>query len=345
MRTPSTARAAVKFGVFAVVTLVALALLTESLGGFDLPGGVAYRARFTDVTGVLAGDDVRIAGVKAGEVTSVELVQDDGGNYALVGFRLDSASRKLPGSVNATIRYRNLVGQRYLALTEAPGDAAPLQPGATIPLTQTHPALDLTALFNGFRPLFSALNAEDVNKVSYEIVQVLQGEGGTLASLLNHTGSLTSALADRDAVIGRVITNLNTVLGTVAQRDDELSTAIARLQEFVSGLADDRVVIGQSIATIGQLADATQDLLADARPSLKADIGALGELANNLTANSDAIETALARLPYTYANLTRTGAHGSWFNFYLCNADGTVTLPLVGPVNPATLNSPKARCR
>lgn len=344
MRTPSTARAAVKFGVFAVVTLVALALLTESLGGFGPPGGVAFRARFTDVTGVLAGDDVRIAGVKVGEVSSVDLVQDGGENYALVGFRLDD-DRDLPASVNATVRYRNLVGQRYIALTEAPGDGTKLQPGATIPLAQTHPALDLTALFNGFRPLFSALNAEDVNKVSYEIVQVLQGEGGTLASLLNHTGSLTSALADRDAVIGRVITNLNTVLGTVAQRDDELSTAIARLQEFVSGLADDRKAIGQSIATIGQLADATQGLLSDARPSLKADIGAIGELAKNLTNNSDAIETALARLPYTYSNLTRTGSSGSWFNFYLCNADGTVTLPLVGPVNPATLNSPKARCQ
>ncbi|MEV0646523.1 MCE family protein [Phytomonospora sp. NPDC050363] len=345
MRSNPTGRAAAKFSVFAVVTLLALALLTESLGGFDLPGGVSYRAQFTDVTGVLAGDDVRIAGVKVGEVTEVALKQDETTTYAEVAFNLDSATRRLPSSVEATIRYRNLVGQRYIALAEAPGPATSLEPGATIPLAQTNPALDLTALFNGFRPLFSALNPEEVNKVSYEIVQVLQGEGGTLASLLEHTGSLTTTLADRDEVIGRVITNLNSVLATVAERDEELSTAIGRLQEFVSGLADDREVLGESIVSIGTLADQTQSLVSDARPELKADIGALGELAANLGSNGDALETALERLPDTYANLTRTGSHGSWFNFFLCNADGSITLPVVGPVNPATLNSPKARCQ
>ena len=72
-------------------------------------------------------------------------------------------------------------------------------------------------LFNGFRPLFTALNPDDVNKLAYEIIQVLQGEGGTVASLLRRTASLTNTLADRDAVIGRVITNLNSVLATLAE--------------------------------------------------------------------------------------------------------------------------------
>ena len=87
--------------------------------------------------------------------------------------------------MQATIKYRNLVGQRYIALTEAEGSAAGrLSEGGVIPLAQTTPALDLTMLFGGFRPLLQALSPADMNRVSFEIIQVFQGEGGTVESLL-----------------------------------------------------------------------------------------------------------------------------------------------------------------
>ena len=57
-------------------------------------------------------------------------------------------------------------------------------------------------LFNGFKPLFQALSPDDINQLSYEIVQVFQGEGGTLEGLLANTASVTNTLADRDEVIG-----------------------------------------------------------------------------------------------------------------------------------------------
>ena len=91
----------------------------------------------------------------------------------------------LPAGVEATIRYRNLVGQRYIALTEGEGSGGEtLDEGAVIPLAQTTPALDLTVLFGGFQPLLQALSPADMNRVSFEIIQVFQGEGGTIESLL-----------------------------------------------------------------------------------------------------------------------------------------------------------------
>src|SRR6185369_328073 len=170
----------------------------------------------------------------------------------------------LAASVRATIRYRNLVGQRYIALTEGPGDGRPLRTDGLIPRGQTTPALDLTVLFNGFRPLFTALTPDDVNKLAYEIIRVLQGEGGTIASLLRHTASLTNALADRDAVIGRVITNLNDVLSTLDERDQQLDQTITQLQQFVSGLAADRAALGDALVNLSTLTGATADRLGDA---------------------------------------------------------------------------------
>ncbi|NJP33578.1 MCE family protein [Micromonospora thermarum] len=336
--TGRTTASLVKLVIFAAVTLLLTGLLAQTLGAFPA-GGTTYRARFTDVTGLLPGDDVRIAGVRVGRVSDIRVVDD---TVAEVAFTVRDEI-PLATSVRAKISYRNLVGQRYLALTEGPGEGRPLRPDGLIPLNQTTPALDLTVLFNGFRPLFTALSPEDVNKLAYEIIQVLQGEGGTVASLLQRTASLTNTLADRDAVIGRVVTNLNTVLTTLATRDRELDQTIQQLQQFVSGLAGDRKAIGEALVSIGDLTGATSSLLEEVRPPLAADVRALDELAGTLNRNSAVIDSTLGRLPQRYEALTRTASYGSWFNFYLCDFDGQVSAA-GQTLNPATFSAPAARC-
>lgn len=331
----------VKLIIFAAVTLAVTGVLASTLGSLPLGGGSTYRARFTDVTGVLPGDDIRIAGVKVGQVTKVGLV---GNSVAQLTFRM-SQPVPLPATVHATIRYRNLIGQRYVELSEGPGNGAPLRPGGLIPLSQTTPALNLTVLFNGFQPLFRALNPKDVNSLAYEIIQVLQGESGTVSGLLQHSASLISTLADQDTVINKVIGNLNTVLSTLDSRRDELSDTISQLQQFVSGLAADRTAIGQAITNIDGLTSATGSLLKDARPSLSADVSGLGSLATILNDNTDVINRTLNTLPGEYQALTRTASYGSWFNFYMCDFDGRVGLPGIGSVNPVTFNSTAASCK
>jgi phospholipid/cholesterol/gamma-HCH transport system substrate-binding protein len=329
----------VKLIIFAAVTLVLTGALAQTLGGWEFGGTTTYRARFRDVTGLLAGDDVRIAGVKVGRVKGISLA----GTVAEVAFTVDTQVR-LPTTVRAKIRYRNLVGQRYIALVPAAGDAPRLQPDGLLPLTQTTPALDLTVVFNGFRPLFVGLTPEDVNRFTYEIIQVLQGEGGTVANLLRRTASLTGALADRDAAIGRVVDNLRAVLATLAERDANLDETIGRLREFVSGLSADRTAIGEAIASIDDLASATGTLIRDVRPDLAQDVTLLNKLAGTLNDNTKVIESTLRRLPGRYEALTRTASTGSWFNFFLCDFDGRVGLiPGVDDARPH-FDATAARC-
>ncbi len=308
-----TTGALIKLIIFMVVTSMLTFTLAATIGNFGTGKTTIYHAQFSDVTGLLPGNEVRVAGVRVGKVNKIALK----GKLADVTLKLDG-DRKVTESNILQLRYRNLVGERYIAIEEGTGSADARPPGSTVPLAQTRNALDLTVLFNGFRPLFQALDPKTVNEVSYEIIQTLQGEGGTIDTLLSRTASLTNTLADKDAVIGRVIDNLTAVLDTVGKRDADLNALITQLRRLAAGFAQDRASIGQSIDGVADLTDATAGLLTDIRPGLKSDIAALGDLAKNLDDNKAVIDGVLQRLPGKLNTIIATASYGGWFNFYLC---------------------------
>jgi phospholipid/cholesterol/gamma-HCH transport system substrate-binding protein len=339
--TRSIAGPAVKGTIFAVVTVITTAVLGLTIANTGVGSTHEYRAQFTDVTGLSDGDDIRIAGVRVGQVAGIRVVDH---RVAEVRFTVDAA-RTLPASVTATIKYRNLVGQRYITLAQGVGPVGhTLTPGQTIPLGRTTPALDLTALFNGFQPLFQALAPEDVNQLATEVVQVLQGEDTTVDSLLAHTASLTSTLAAKDQVIGQVIDNLNAVLKTVNSRGEQLTTLITTLQELVSGLARDRQPIGAAIGSIGDLTTTTAGLLRSGREPLRRDIVSLGQVSATL-ADGPELDTFLQRLPLKMEDIGRTASYGSWLNFYLCSASVSGVSTSDGSPPPTGLPVTEARCR
>jgi phospholipid/cholesterol/gamma-HCH transport system substrate-binding protein len=335
-----TAAPLVKFGLFALATILATALLAATIVNISFAPKDTYRAVFSDVTGLEEGDDIRVAGVRVGEVEGIRIKDR---TLAEVTFTV-TAERPLLTSTGAVVRYRNMVGQRYIALTEGAGDGTRLRPGGTIPLSRTQPALDLNALLNGFKPLFAALSPSDVNQLATEIIKTLQGEGGTVNSLLAHTASLTTTLADRDELIGSVIDNLNSVLKTLDQRGGRFSGLLKQLRRVISGLSADRKPIGKSLVSIGDLTEATSGLLHDVRPPLKDDIAELGELTGTLNRNERTVEGVLKRLPNKLTELTGTASYGSWFNFYLCDFDGRIVLPKTKQVLTPEFHVARARC-
>ena len=313
----------VKLVIFIVVTTLATSVLAIIIGNITFGSSKEYKAEFVDATGVVKGDDVRIAGVKVGVVKSIDIVDQ---TRAMVTFTVQSDT-SLSKATHASIRYRNLVGQRYISLAPQVGDSSRLAPGGTIPVAQTSPALDLTVLFNGFKPLFQALSPTDINKLSYEIVQVFQGEGGTLEGLLAHTASVTQTLASRDQLIGSLIDNLDEVLAHIGDRDDQLSELIQTFRTFVHGLKSDRKPILGSLQQISNLSVQTADLVSGIRQPFVEDIKQLRAVAGSLDRNKGELDRTLQVLPIKLQKVGRTAIYGSWFNFYLCEFHGKVRLP------------------
>ncbi len=334
----STSVDLVKLVIFIVVTTLATGVLVVTIGNVSFSGSKEYKAEFVDATGVVKGDDVRVAGVKVGVVQGVEIIDR---TRALVTFSAGDEAQ-MTEATNAAIRYRNLVGQRYINLTQGIGDSEPLEEGATIPASQTSPALDLTVLFNGFKPLFQALSPSDLNQLSYEIIQVFQGEGGTLEGLLAHTASVTQTLAARDEVIGALIDNLNEVLDHIGDRDEQLTELIQTFRTFVAGLKSDRRAILSSLDQISALSVETADLVSGIRKPFVEDIKQLRRFAGNLDRNKAEIDRALQVLPIKLNKVGRTAIYGSWFNFYLCHFEGNIRF--AGENFPIDYHTGSPRC-
>ena len=330
----------VRLGIFVVVTTIATALLAVTIGNITFNSTTKYRAVFTDAVGLNQGDDIRIAGVKVGQVDKIQLYQD---SLAMVTFSVDS-DQVLDTSTHATLRYRNLVGNRYIALTDGVGGGPRLKKNGIIPKERTTPALDLSVLFNGFKPLFTALTPADVNQFAFEVIKVLQGEGGTIESLLAKTASLTTTLADADQVIGDLITNLTSTLQIVSQRQQNFSQLLVNLQQFITGLSQDINPILSSLTSINSLNTKTAGLLQQTRVPIKADLNRLRTVASTLDDTQSIWVKTLQFMPEKLNTMTRTASYGSWFNFYLCNFDGNVTLP-TGTRIPVSYDLNSARCK
>ncbi|WP_405498709.1 MCE family protein [Nocardia sp. NBC_00511] len=344
----------IKLVAFVLVTVFLTGVLAMTIANYG-GGGTKFNARFTDVTSLNNGDEVRIAGVRVGKVTKVSIVDK---RLANVEFELTDRDW-LPASTTATIKYRNLVGQRYIALEQGAGEQGrKINKGATIPLDRTKPAVNLTELFNGFRPLFQTLTPDDVNKLSYEIIQVFQGESGTIADLVANTASLTNKVADKDAVIGSLITNLNSILDSINSRGDQLNQLIINTEALVTGLNAERGTIGSAITSLGNLATATSDLLVPVRPNLQGAIAGLNQLTGTVNDRKGEVDEALTNLPIKLDKLGRAASYGSWFQFYLCGIDivvgpGTKDAPQLNippalqsmpTVNQPVYTNPAPRC-
>lgn len=299
-----------------------------------------YNAQFTSVSGLESGNFVRIAGVEVGKVKNIR-IQDD--STASVEFSTDDTVVLTEGS-RAVIRYNDLIGGRYLELQEGVGSTKRLNPGGTIPSAQTAPALDLDALIGGFRPLLSALNPDQVNVLTGQLITAFQGQGPTVGAVLSQVGALTTTLANRDELIGQVVVNLNSVLGSFGENSEKFGTAIDSLSELVAALDKRKQDISTGLAYANEAAGSIADLLATARPPLKKMLDETDRTATQVLSDKDYFDKLLGELPESYRILSRQGINGDFFSFYICD----VLLKLNGkggqPVYVKLVGQSSGRC-
>ena len=311
----------VKFGIFATIMSLLTVFLFFTFGQYRTGSTNGYSAIFADASRLEEGDTVRVAGIRVGTVTAVSLHSDE---EVRVEFNANR-NVKLTTGTKAAIRYLNLTGDRYLDLIDSPGSTRLVPPGSEIPVDRTEPALDLDLLLSGLKPVIKGLNPQDVNALTSSLVQVFQGEGGTINSLLTKTSSFTNTLADHNQTVEELIGNLNTMLGTISKDGDQFSGAIDRLEKLIAGLSQDRDPIATAIESLDKGTASIADLLTQARPPLAGTVDQLNRLAPNLESGKGYLDGALQRAPGNYRKLARIGTYGAFVQYYICELTIRVT--------------------
>lgn len=310
----------VKFGIFGVVMAVMTACLFFIFGQYQTGSVNDYSAVFKDASRLKVGQSVRVGGMRVGTVNGVKLQKD---KTALVSFDADPAVQMTDGT-RVAVRYLNLVGDRYLELIDGPGEHK-LPAGSRISADRTAGALDLDLLLGGLKPVIRGLNPQDVNALSASLIQIFQGQGGTLQSLLSNTSGFTTALAEHNQTIQALIDNLRTLLSTLTKEGEKFSGTIAKLETLVTELAAEKDPIGTAIESLNNGSASIADLLTDARPPLKGTVDQLNRLVNNMDGQKDRLDASLQKAPENYRKLIRTGSYGSFFNYYICELKWRVT--------------------
>lgn len=304
----------VKFGIFGVIMVILTGFLFMVFSETRTGSTDGYSAVFADASRLKSGDSVRVAGIRVGTVKSVTLQPD---RRVLVDFDTDRTVALTQGT-KAAVRYLNLVGDRYLELVDSPDEAKILPAGGQIPLERTAPALDLDLLLGGLKPVIQGLNPQDVNALTTSLVQILQGQGGTIESLFSKTSTFTNSLADNNQVIEQLIGDLRTTLNTLSKDGEEFSAAIDKFEQLVNGLTADRDPIATAIERLDNGTASLTDLLGNVRPGLSGTIDQLYTLAPVLDTDKDRLDATLQRLPEIYRKLARVGSYGAFFPYYIC---------------------------
>lgn len=309
-------RATISFTLFVIVCLVGTFALLAVFSQYRFSSTQTFRAEFSDVSGLADGDFVRIAGVEVGKVTSISVTDE---SIALVEFSVDPTV-VLTSATRAAVRWENPIGDRYMALTDGTGRGQRrLDPGGIIAVSHTEPALDLDTLLGGFRPLFRALDPQQVNTLSSQLIGAFQGEGATINSFLSQAAVVTGTLADRDELIGEVIDNLNAVMGTFGEEHTQFAKAVDSLAQLVDGLAARRTDIANTVAHTNAAAATIADMLNQAREPLKHTVTQGDRVASIVAADHEWVDDYLETIPQSYKVLSRLGIMGDFFTFYLCD--------------------------
>ncbi|EHR48970.1 virulence factor Mce family protein [Saccharomonospora marina XMU15] len=315
----------------AVVGIVLMILGTlAALNSDELPiigGGTTYRAHFSEAAGLQTDDEVRIAGVKVGKVTDIEL----DGDRVLVSFKVSDAW--LGDRTAATIKIKTLLGQKYLALDPV-GDR-PLDPSDTIPRERTTAPYDVLEAFRGLSETVDEIDTDQLSESFDVLSQTFANTPDDVRGALNGLSRLSDTIATRDRQLANLLANTRQVSQTLADRDAELRKLIEDGNLLLEELSAREQAISALLTGSRQLAAELRGLVDDNNEQLEPVMAKLDRLTNMLQRNQESLSEGIKRFAPFIRLFNNVLGSGRWFDNYICG----MLLPSVGPLNEEGCNA------
>ncbi len=297
-----------------VVSLTVIALLVlAAFHSDDLPiigGGTTYSAEFTEAAGLVESNEVRVAGVKVGEVTEVELA----GDRVRVSFRVKDAW--VGDRSTATIRIKTLLGQKFLALD--PQGSEPLDPGTPIPRERTLSPYDVQEAFNGLASTVGGIDTEQLAESFRVLSETFQGSAESVRGALDGLSALSRTISSRDEQLARLLANTNQVTKTLSDRNEQFERLLGDGNQLLAELRKRRDAIVALLNGTRALSRELSGLVADNQAQLRPALEQLERVTTMLERNQEALERGLALTAPFYRVFANTLGNGRWFDSYIC---------------------------
>jgi phospholipid/cholesterol/gamma-HCH transport system substrate-binding protein len=306
-------------GIVVIAAVVLVAFNAKSL----LSSATTYQADFTEAAALQAGDMVTIAGVEAGRVGSVKL----DGDHVRVAFNVDDAW--VGDQTSASIQIRTLLGAKYLALD--PQGGAPLEPGATIPLTRTASPLDVVAAFDGLSGTLDQLDTKQLATSLETLAATFHDTPDDVRGALDGLSRLSTTIASRDDQIRRLLAGTHQLSGVLAQRTTDVPTLLSDGNQLLGELQQREQAIANLLDGTRRLSQQLSGLVADNQARLRPTLETLGRVVDVLQRNQDNLADTIRNEAVFIRLFTNAVGNGHWFDSYIC---GLLPTPTIGPLNP-----------
>ncbi len=323
MSVPFRERNPVPIGAISIAVIVALLAIAFKAG--DLPligGGDTYHAAFAESGGLKPNDEVRIAGVRVGKVTAVEL--DDG--LVIATFKVDTPS-KFGTETGAAIKVKTLLGAMFVALEPAgPGQ---LKEESTIPVARTRSPYNIVQAFSGLADRAEKIDTDRLADSIDTIAALTKDTPAAFQSTLRGLSRLSETVASRNDQIGELLQNLHTVSGVLAERDQDIVALMRDSDVLMRALVARREAVHQLLVSTSRFSTELALLVRQSRADLKPALDNLQGVVNLLIKNQANLDESLRLMAPFYRVFANTLGSGPWFDTWISN------FPPVPALNPA----------
>ncbi|MBK1784061.1 MCE family protein [Prauserella cavernicola] len=307
----------------------AAALLAVSGCGFSgiydvpLPGGAdlgdnPYRVKvqFRDVLDLVPQSGVRVNEVAVGQVENVGLAENGWTAEVTV---LVNGDVELPANAIANLRQSSLLGEKYVELTtptEAPAQAS-LADGDLIPVSRTNRNVEVEEVLGALSMLLNGGGVEQLNVITKELNNTLEGNSPNLRALLNNAEELVRTLDAQSGDITRALDGLNRLSSTLNSQKDQIAGAIEDLGPGLQVLEQQRGQLVTMLQALDGLSGVAVDTVNASQEDLVANLQALQPTLQKLgEAGSDLPKALELLLTYPFSDAAVDGAKGDYFNLY-----------------------------
>ncbi|GGZ32970.1 MCE family protein [Streptomyces poonensis] len=288
-------------GVLALAVLAAGGLVTVRALDSD---GTRVTAYFDRAVGVYAGSDLRILGVRVGEVESVR----PQGTTVRVGLVLDEGV-KVPEGARAVVVAPSVVADRYVQLTPAYSSGPALAEGAVLPAEHNRTPVEIDQLYDSITELGRALGPDGANSTGAlsELLRTgaanLDGNGEAIGDSIEEFGKAARTLDGSSDDLFDTLSRLQTFTTMLKEKDTDVRTAQERLDEVVGFFADNKDDLAGALEELGTALGQVKTFIEDNRGELKKNVDRLVPITRTLVEQRASLAEALDVAPLAAGNL------------------------------------------